>query len=176
MYRTETTPRSDPHRTETTPRPDAHRKRAARSYAELLQELRVAQIGVQVLFAFLLGGAFTPRFSELSGYQRGLFAGALLLTLMAWSLLTAPVPYHRALFRRRLKAHIVEATSRFATAGLTVLAFATSTALLLVLTMVLGYVLATVITAACIAWYGTWWYAVPMAKRPYQSHSRKARS
>ena len=111
---------------------DQTRRRTARSYAELLQELRVAQIGVQVLFAFLLGCAFTQRFGGLSGYEHGLYVATLLLTLVSLSLLVAPVAYHRMLFRRGFKTHIIEVTNRFAAAGLTTLASATSIALLLV--------------------------------------------
>lgn len=149
----------------TTPAGGDRQPRRSNSYGELLQELRVAQIGVQVLFAFLLGCAFTERFARLSGYEQGLYVGTLLLTLASLSLLAAPVAYHRMLFRRRCKEHIVEASNRFAAAGLSVLALATSVALLLVLSMSLGHGPATVITAACTGWYCTWWYAVPMTKR-----------
>jgi hypothetical protein len=45
------------------PEQDQH-QRLARNVGELLQELRVAQNGVQVLFGFLLSVAFTDRYPK----------------------------------------------------------------------------------------------------------------
>ena len=58
---------------------------------ELLQELRVAGIGVQVLFGFLLSLPFSVRFTKLTGSQRDLYVAALLLAALSAALLTAPV-------------------------------------------------------------------------------------
>lgn len=103
------------------PRHETEAERLDRNYGELLQELRVAQTGVQILFAFLLGTAFTPRFVDLTSAQRGLYVATL--TLAAWSAATliAPVMYHRLVFRRRLKDEIVEMTHRCAIVGLTLM-------------------------------------------------------
>ena len=140
-------------------------QRVDRNYAELLQEVRVAQIGVQVLFAFLLGCAFSQRFLTITPYQRVLFVIALILTMVTASLLTAPAAYHRMLFSLKIKGHIMEAANRFAVAGLVVLVFAMSSALLLVLDMVVGHLLALLLTVAMVTWFTSWWYVVPMAKR-----------
>jgi Family of unknown function (DUF6328) len=140
-------------------------QRVDRNYAELLQEVRVAQIGVQVLFAFLLGCAFTQRFDTITVYQRTLFVIALLLTLVTASLLAAPAAYHRVLFSLKVKGHVVEAANRFAIAGLAVLVFSVSSGLLLVLDMVVGHLLAVLLTIAMVAWFTLWWYVVPMSKR-----------
>ncbi|MGI5133353.1 DUF6328 family protein [Streptomyces sp. CA-106110] len=64
------------------PRYETPEQRADRNLVELLQELRVAQTGVQILFAFLLGVAFTSRFPQLSAFQRGIYAATLLLTVI----------------------------------------------------------------------------------------------
>jgi hypothetical protein len=72
-----------------------------RNLAELLQELRVAGLGVQVLFGFLLSLPFTNRFTTLSHAQRQLYIGCLLLAALATALLLGPVAYHRLVFRRQ---------------------------------------------------------------------------
>jgi len=66
-------------------------KRLDRNYLELLQELRVAQTGVQILFAFLLGVAFTPRFADLLAWQRLTHGVVLVLCALAAVTLIAPV-------------------------------------------------------------------------------------
>lgn len=140
-------------------------QRTDRNYYEILQEVRVAQIGIQTLFAFLLSCAFSQRFQGLSDYQRTLFVIALLLTIVTASLLTAPAAYHRVLFRLRMKGHIVDASNRFAISGLVTLVFAMSAGLLLVLDMTLGHVPAAALTLLVLTWFGCWWYALPMSKR-----------
>src|SRR3954465_8701888 len=74
-----------------------------RNVSELLQELRVAFTGVQILFAFLLGLAFTQRFSHLSGFDLGVYTVALMSTAVATMIFLAPVSFHRIVFRRRQK-------------------------------------------------------------------------
>ena len=78
-------------------------ERDDRNLMELLQELRVAGLGVQVLFGFLLSLPFTNRFVKLTHAQRGLFIADLILAALATVLLLAPVAYHRIVFRRHLK-------------------------------------------------------------------------
>src|SRR5204862_7207933 len=74
-----------------------------RNLAELLQELRVAGLGVQVIFGFLLALPFSSRFTKLGHDQRILYVAALTLAALATALLLGPVAYHRLVFRRRLK-------------------------------------------------------------------------
>src|SRR5437764_14929625 len=78
-----------------------------RNVGELLQELRVAFTGVQILFAFLLGLAFTQRFSHLSGFDLGIYTVALMSTAVATMIFIAPVSFHRLVFRRRQKFALV---------------------------------------------------------------------
>src|SRR5919112_1711476 len=78
-----------------------------RNLNELLQELRVAFTGVQILFAFLLGLAFTQRFGELDGFGITVYTIALLPTASATMVLLAPVSFHRIVFRRGQKAALV---------------------------------------------------------------------
>jgi hypothetical protein len=107
-------------------------ERADRNFSELLQELRVTQTGVQILFAFLLTLAFTPRFPSLDTVQRATYVVTLLLALLAAALFTTPAALHRRLFRQGAKPQVVNASSRVAQVGLAVLALALSGSMLLV--------------------------------------------
>jgi hypothetical protein len=138
-------------------RNETPRERDDRNFAELLQELRVTQTGVQILFAFLLTLAFTDRFPDLDDVQRGTYVATLMLAMAATVLFTAPAALHRILFRRGVKRTVVEVSSRLATAGLAVLALAMTGALLLVVDVVLGRAAgvaaaATSFVLCCGAW------------------------
>lgn len=112
------------------------RERDDRNFQELLQELRVTQTGVQILFAFLLTLAFTERFGELDGVQRATYLVTLVLAVTATVLFTAPAALHRALFRRGAKRLLVEVSSRLVSAGLAVLALSFTGSLLLVVDVI----------------------------------------
>ncbi|MFF2078054.1 DUF6328 family protein [Kitasatospora sp. NPDC058162] len=139
--------------------------RADRRLVELLQELRVLQTGVQIVFAFLLGVAFTPRFSELSDAQQDVYVTTLLLTVVAAAVLATPVALHRGLYRHPGKARIVDVSARIAQYGLLLLASALTGAVLLVLDVVLGPAPAVAITAVIALIFATLWFALPWAVR-----------
>ncbi|MFJ5997628.1 DUF6328 family protein [Streptomyces sp. NPDC092370] len=113
-------------------------QRADRNFVELLQELRVTQTGVQILFAFLLSLAFTSRFGDLDTVQRVTYVITLLLAVLAAALFTAPAALHRSLFQQGAKPRIVQVSSRLATTGLCVLVFAFSGSVLLVVDVTTG--------------------------------------
>ncbi|GAB2851118.1 DUF6328 family protein [Streptomyces deserti] len=113
-------------------------ERADRNFVELLQELRVTQTGVQILFAFLLSLAFTSRFESLDTVQRVTYVTALLLAVLAAALFTAPAALHRSLFQKGAKPRIVQVSSRLATIGLVVLVFAFSGSVTLVVDVTTG--------------------------------------
>src|ERR1700722_5183785 len=117
-------------------RHESEAERVDRNVAELLQELRVAGIGVQVLFGFLLSLPFTTRFARLDGTQRALYVATLLLAAASIALLTAPVAYHRLVFRRHEKERMLHTSNRLAVAGLTAVGLAVSAAVLLVVSVV----------------------------------------
>ncbi|WP_338675105.1 DUF6328 family protein [Streptomyces sp. SCSIO 30461] len=119
-------------------RDETETERADRNFAELLQELRVIQTGVQILFAFLLTLAFTARFPSLDSFQRGTYVTTLMLAVVAAALFTAPAAVHRGLFRRGAKKEIVSVSSRLAGMGLAVLTLALTSAVLLVVDVVHG--------------------------------------
>ncbi|PJE97951.1 hypothetical protein CUT44_01445 [Streptomyces carminius] len=140
-------------------------ERDDRNFVELLQELRVIQVGVQILFAFLLTLAFTQRFTELDAVQRGTYLTTLLLAVASSILFTAPAALHRVLFRRGAKRLIVEVSSRLAGAGLVVLALALTGAVLLVVDVVLGRTAGIAVAAGVLAFCGAVWALLPFGLR-----------
>ncbi|WP_241028274.1 DUF6328 family protein [Streptomyces verrucosisporus] len=140
-------------------------ERADRNFVELLQELRVIQTGVQILFAFLLTLAFTQRFTGLDTVQRGTYVTTLLLAVTASILFTAPAALHRALFRRGVKRLIVDVSSRLAGAGLVVLALALTGSVLLVVDVVLGRAAGIAVAACVLAFCAAVWALLPFGLR-----------
>jgi hypothetical protein len=136
-----------------------------RNVGELLQELRVAFTGVQILFAFLLSLAFTQRFGELAAFDVAVYTVALLSTAMATMMLMAPVSFHRIVFRRRQKAALVAVADRLLMVGLALLIPAICSSVLLILDVVLGRWQAIVGSAATAVVGLVTWYALPLAMR-----------
>ena len=147
------------------PRDESVEERDDRDLAELLQELRVAGLGVQVLFGFLLSLPFTNRFDRLSQGQRELYLGTLVLAAIATALLLGPVAYHRLVFRRGQKERLVRAANVMAVAGLAAVGLAVSAAVLLVTGYVTSALPAALITAFVTCMFGLLWFAFPLAHR-----------
>src|SRR3954469_19103280 len=141
-----------PHRDET------DTERLDRNLIELLQEVRVVQTGVQVLFAFLLTVPFSSRFDTITGFQRGAYFAALIGTTAASVLLIAPTALHRILFRMGQKEYMVEMSNRLALAGLASTAVAMVAAMLLVSDVMFGMAAAIAIAAGTAAAFGIVWY------------------
>ncbi len=139
-------------------------QRLDRNFGEILQELRVAQTGVQILFAFLLTLAFTQRFTALNMFQRDLYIVTLLLTAAATGLLIAPVGYHRITFRQRMRPELVTAANRLALGGLVFMMLALISSILFITDVVLGGTAATVITVCSAVWLFGFWFLVPIAR------------
>ncbi|MGH8860630.1 MAG: DUF6328 family protein [Jatrophihabitantaceae bacterium] len=144
---------------------ESEAERLDRNYGELLQELRVAQTGVQVLFAFLLGIAFANRFTRLESYQRGIYLVTLVSAACAAITLIAPVAIHRMLFRRHQKHELVVITSRLSAVGLMFLAISILSAVLFVVDVVVNLTLACVLTGALAALLVGLWYVLPSEVR-----------
>ena len=149
-----------------TPRRDeTEHERIDRNLEELLQELRVALPGVQVLFAFLLVVPFNQRFNSVSDFDRILYGVTLVCAALASTLLISPTVHHRLLFRRRDKEHLVKVANRQAIAGLTLLALAMTGAIVLVTDFL--YKPATTAVASGIVALGfiVFWYVLPLMRR-----------
>lgn len=140
-------------------------ERDDRNLAELLQELRVAGLGVQVLFGFLLSLPFTNRFIKLSHGQRQLYLASLMLAALSTALLLAPVAYHRLVFRQRQKERLVRAANVLAICGLVAVGLAISTAVLLVTGYVDHGLPAVLISVFTVCLFGGLWFALPLARR-----------
>ncbi len=147
----------------TTPR--ALEQQQNQRYAEILQEIRVAQTGVQFLLGFLMALAFTPRFTGLTADQRYMYVGALMFAFAATALLTAPAPFHRLVTRRGLKSRLVEISSRLALAGLSLLMLSMNLALLMVLDVVLGFRGAALLSGTALSWFLCLWFGLPLWHR-----------
>ncbi len=140
-------------------------ERADRNFTDLLEELRVAQTGVQILAAFLLTIPFQQRFPQLSPAMRHVYEATLTSAVLAGVLLIAPVAVHRALFRHHLKEPLVQISHRLALAGLTLLAAASTGAVILALSFASGWPLALVVGAAVAVTLLLTWVVWPLRLR-----------
>jgi hypothetical protein len=152
-------------REEPSKRDETDVERLDRNLSELLQELRVAQTGVQVLFAFLLVLPFNNRFTEISDYQRGVYFATLLFAAAATLLFIAPSAHHRVLFRLQDKRHVVFLANSLALAGTACLALAMTGAILLITSFLFGTATGVAVAAATLLAFGFVWYAVPLRRR-----------
>jgi MFS family permease len=150
---------------EKNPRDESQAERDDRNLAELLQELRVAGLGVQVLFGFLLSLPFTTVFKQLTGGERDLYLACLILAAVATALLLGPVAYHRLVFRQGQKEKLVRAANIMAILGLIAVGLAVSASVLLVTGFVAGYGTGTVIAALVLVMFGLLWFALPLTRR-----------
>jgi heme O synthase-like polyprenyltransferase len=136
-----------------------------RHWLELLQELRVAQTGIQILFAFLLVIAFSLPFQEAGDFAHIVFAVTLVLTAMAAGLLIAPVSVHRMVYRRRLRPELVRTAARMAVGGLVLMLGSVAGGLLLALDVVLPRQSAIAVVIGVMVWFSVFWYVVPFELR-----------
>jgi sterol desaturase/sphingolipid hydroxylase (fatty acid hydroxylase superfamily) len=146
-------------------REESEEQRADRNLSDLLQELRVALPGVQVLFAFLLTVPFSNRFDQLSDFDQKLYFGVLLCTALATVLLTAPTVGHRILFRRQQKEYIVRTANNLALVGLLLLALAISGAIALISNFLFGTETAIISTGVLMVAFAGFWYLGPIMRR-----------
>ncbi|TWD83934.1 hypothetical protein FB561_5105 [Kribbella amoyensis] len=143
-------------------RPDEDEgERLDRHWNELLQELRLAQTGTQILFAFLLTIAFQSRFQEADQFTHDVYAGTLVASALAVGLFLAPVSFHRMVFQQRLRDRLVPIANHLASAGLVFLIAAICGGVLLALDVVLSRTVALVIVALVLVWFVGFWYVLP---------------
>ena len=150
-------------------RSETTQQRSDRNLGELIQELRVAGLGVQVLFGFLLALPFSNRFGQLSDGLRDLYLTTVVLAAVATVLLVGPVAYHRLVFRRGMKEHLVRFANLLAILGLTTVGAALLSAVLLVTWYVAGALAGGLITGVIGTMICILWFAVPLVSRHGQS-------
>ncbi|MGW1493642.1 DUF6328 family protein [Streptomyces sp. NPDC002402] len=146
-------------------RDETPEERADRRWTDLLQELRVAQTGVQILFGFLLAVAFQPRFAELSDTDRHIYLVTMLLGAATTGALIGPVSFHRLLTGQRLKPETVVWASRLTVVGLVLLLCTMASALLLILRIVVADEVALWLVAGMVAWFVVCWFVLPFWAR-----------
>ncbi len=146
-------------------RNETEEERADRLWAELLQELRVAQTGVQILFAFLLTVVFQPRFADLSTTDRNIYVVTVVIGAATVGALVGPVSFHRLVTGRRLKPQTVMWASRLTLLGLVLLLCTMALALLLILRLALDSSLALWLVGGLVAWFVLCWFVLPVWAR-----------
>ncbi|MFI0239874.1 DUF6328 family protein [Streptomyces sp. NPDC016845] len=136
-------------------------ERADRQWVELIQELRVALTGVQILFGFLLTVVFTPRFPGLSDTDRAIYIATVILGSAATGALIGPVAVHRQVAGRRIKPQAVIWASRLTFVGLVLLLCTLTSALLLILRVAMHDALVPALVAVVLGWYLLCWFVLP---------------
>jgi hypothetical protein len=146
-------------------REESEKERIDRELIELLNELRVALPGVQVLFAFLLVVPFQQRFTTVTQFQKTLYFAALLCSAAATALLIAPSAYHRILFRAREKDTLLKTANRLTIVGLGFLAAAVVCVVLLITDYLYGVETTIAVTAVTGTVFAVLWYLLPLRRR-----------
>ena len=144
---------------------ETHEERVNRELIELLNELRVALPGVQVLFAFLLAVPFSQRFARTTDLQRDAFMVALLSTLAGSVFLIAPSAYHRIRFRDRDKEALLQISNSFAIVGMVFLAIGMTSVVFLVTDMIFKAAFTAVVTSVTAALFALVWFVLPLVRK-----------
>jgi hypothetical protein len=136
-----------------------------RNTIELLNELRVAGTGIQVMFAFLLVVPFNGGWSKTSSFERTVYFLTLALVAVATLLLMAPPVQHRLLFRHHEKRYLMTVANRLAIAGMAFLALGFTGILVLLSDYVVGGIAPILAGVLTLALTGGLWFALPLARR-----------
>lgn len=146
-------------------RNETEEERADRMWVELIQEVRVAQTGVQILFGFLLTVVFQPKYATLPHADQVIYIVTVVLGACATGALVGPVSLHRMVSGRRIKPQTVRIAARMTFVGLILLLATMACSLLLILRVATqgGYV--PYLLAAVVVWYLVCWYGLPLWAR-----------
>jgi len=148
--------------------PDDHEhewEKTERQLIELLNELRVAMPGVQVLFAFLLTVPFQQGWEKVDGFQRDVYFVALLAAAIATAFLIAPSAYHRIAFETHDKPRIIRVGTRQLICGLVALAVAMNCAILLVTDVLFDATTVVITLAITVSLFAWLWFGVGLWRR-----------
>ncbi|MFE9624779.1 DUF6328 family protein [Streptomyces sp. NPDC052016] len=146
-------------------RNETEEERADRMWGELIQEVRVAQTGVQILFGFLLTVVFTPRYAELGDTEQAIYILTVVLGAAATGALIGPVSLHRLVSGRQVKPQAVRWASRMTFIGLVLLLATMTSALLLILRVATHDDYVPWLVTGVVAWYLLFWFGVPLWTR-----------
>jgi hypothetical protein len=153
-------------------RDESRLERLDRNTVELLNELRVAGTGIQVLFAFLLVAPFNTGFSACQR-QTVIYFATLLCIAAAATLLIAPSIHHRILFRQAQKPYILRIGNQFMIAAMVFLAFGFTGILSVITDVLFGGVSAAIVGLLTLAGIGALWFALPLNRRRHERPPRR---
>ncbi len=140
-------------------------ERLDRHWNELLQELRLAQTGTQILFAFLLSIGFQSQFQAADQFTHHVYAGTLIASALAVALFLAPVSFHRIVHRQGIRDRLITVTDRLTQLGLAFLVAAIEGGVLIALDVVLPRPVALGIVAGILVWFAVFWLLIPLLVR-----------
>ncbi|MGV9253328.1 DUF6328 family protein [Streptomyces sp. NPDC003697] len=146
-------------------RDETEEERADRKWGELIQEVRVAQTGVQILFGFLLTVVFQPKYATLEHSNQIIYILTVVLGACATGALIGPVSLHRLVAGRRVKPQAVRWASRMTFVGLLLLLATTASSLLLILRVATHDAWVPYLVTGVVVWYVLFWFAVPLWTR-----------
>src|SRR3954451_550797 len=144
---------------------ESRRERVNRELIELLNELRVALPGVQVLFAFLLAVPFSNGYKQITEFQKDVFFATLLATAISTACFIVPTAYHRLNFRNREKERILLLSNKFAIAGIMFLALSMIGVIVLVTDVIYSDTAAAVTGLIAPLVFGGLWLLLPWLRR-----------
>ena len=148
-------------------------ERDDRNLIELLQEARVVQTGVQILFGFLLAAAFQPKFERLSSFQKADYLVTLVFAAATLIMLTAPTAWHRILFRHGDKEHLVTVANRFMLVGLATMGLTSIGVVMLLSDVAFSPPVTALVTAAAVIACAFTWWILPAARRQALNRARE---
>ena len=148
-----------------TGRPETDEQRVDRNLLELLNELRVALPGVQVLFAFLLIVPFSQRYGDVTALQEKIYFVTLMCTAAASAFLIAPSVHHRIEFREQDKEHLVLVANRMAIVGQLFLSIAMVGVVCLITDVLFGTAATVTVTIVSSVGFAVLWYALPLWRK-----------
>jgi hypothetical protein len=140
-------------------------ERLDRELIELLNELRVALPGVQVLFGFLLTVPFSQGWSKVTETERRVFFFTFLCTAISTALLIAPSAQHRILWRAQDKEALLRRANVLAIGGTAFLALAVTGAVWVVTDLIYEQAPTTLVTAGVAGLFAWIWFAAPLIRR-----------
>ena len=144
---------------------ESRRERVNRELIELLNELRVALPGVQVLFAFLLAVPFSNGYTRITEFQKDVFFVTLCATAVSTACFIVPTAYHRLNFRNREKEKILFTSNKFAVAGIMFLAVSMIGVVVLVTDVIYSGAAAVAAGLSAVVLFGGLWAVLPLLRR-----------
>ncbi|MFH9738751.1 DUF6328 family protein [Streptomyces roseolus] len=151
-------------------RGETEEERADRRWQELLQEIRVAQTGVQILLGFLLTVVFTPLFHDLEQTDKTIYLVTVVLGSLATGALIGPVSFHRIVSGHRVKPQAVVWASRLTFTGILLLLATLTSALFLILRVATHDPYVPWLVSGVLAWYLVCWFALPLWVRTHYAN------